>query len=256
MHYIVNYSGGAASWVAAKLIVDEIAKESDCITLLFADTLIEDDDTYRFLYDGAGKLGYPVERIADGRTPFEVFRDERFLGSSRIDPCSKLLKRELLDKWHKAAARNGPITVVVGLDWTEINRFEKFKAKLSHPCLAPLIDARLTKGDIHQLVQKAGLEQQRLYKMGMQHANCGGGCVKQGQTGFARLFRMMPERFVWWEEQEQQIRDYLGRDVAILRDRTGKQSRPLTLRSLRERIEAQPELIPAYDWGGCGCAVE
>lgn len=28
---------------------------------------------------------------------------------------------------------------------------------------------------------------------------------------------------------------------------------PLTLRSFRERVESQPSLFDADDWGGCGC---
>ena len=256
MHYIVSYSGGAASWAAAKIVVDDIATADDKVTLLFADTLIEDQDTYRFLEQGAEVLGLTVTKIADGRTPFEVFRDERFLGNTMADPCSKILKRRLLDRWAADAAREGPVTCVVGLDWTEIDRFERHRAKVPVHCIAPLIDRKITKAQVHRMVRDAGLPRQRLYEMGMQHANCGGGCVKQGQTGFAQLYRAMPGRFAYWEEQEQEIREYLGRDVSILRDRRGNQTRRLTLRELRERIESQPELIPSHDWGGCGCAID
>jgi hypothetical protein len=31
-------------------------------------------------------LGVPVTVVADGRTPFEVFADQRFLGNSRLAP--------------------------------------------------------------------------------------------------------------------------------------------------------------------------
>ena len=227
----------------------------DRMTLLFADTLIEDEGTYAFIDAGAKALGLEVTRIADGRTPFEVFRDKRFLGNSRVDPCSLILKRELLAKWHKAAAEEGPITVVVGLDWTELDRLERFRERITHPVLAPLYEFGIDKPAVHQMVADAGLPEQRLYQLGMPHANCGGGCVKMGQSGWELLYRAMPERYARWEAEEETLRDMLG-DVSILRDRTGGESRPLPLREFRERIEVQPQLIPPDEWGGCGCAIE
>ena len=40
--------------------------------------------------------------------------------------------------------------------------------------------------------------------------------------------------------------------VLILRDRTGGEARPLTLRALRERIESGGE-VSLWDVGGCAC---
>lgn len=47
------------------------------------------------------------------------------------------------------------------------------------------------------------------------------------------------------------MREYLGADVAVLRDRTGGVSRTLTLREFRARGEGSRQL--GIDWGGCGC---
>ena len=253
MHYIVSYSGGASSWAAARLTKDRLMVEGDSMTLLFADTLIEDEDTYAFLDASAANLGLPVTRIADGRTPLEVFADERIIGNSRIDPCSKILKRQLLDRW--ISDQGEPKTLVLGLDWMEINRFERFAARIDGLCLAPLIDFGLDKPKIMRMVEDAGLPKQRLYSLGFPHANCGGACVKAGQTQWALLLRTFPERYAWWEEGEEALRAKLG-DYSILKDRRGGKTKPLPLRVLRERIEAQPQLIPSDEWGGCGCAIE
>ena len=250
MHYIVSYSGGASSWAAARLTLDRLMADGDYMTLLFADTLIEDEDTYAFLSASAANLGLPVTRIADGRTPLEVFADEKIIGNSRVDPCSKILKRQLLDRWINN--QDEPKARVLGLDWMEINRFERFAARIDGLCLAPLIDFGLDKLKIMQMVEDAGLPKQRLYSLGFPHANCGGACVKAGQTQWALLLRTFPERYAWWEAGEESLRSKLG-DYSILKDRRGGQTKPLP-GSEPSRIELQPHLIPSDEWGGCGCA--
>lgn len=47
---------------------------------------------------------------------------------------------------------------------------------------APLCDQPyLTKDDLHEWAEREGLRKQRLYLLGMPHANCGGGCIKLRQ---------------------------------------------------------------------------
>ena len=82
--------------------------------------------------------------------------------------------------------------------------------------------------------------------MGFPHANCGGGCIKAGQSQFARLLDQLPDRYAEWERHEQELRADLG-DVAILRDRTRDESKPLTLTDLRLRIESG-QSIPMFDF--------
>jgi hypothetical protein len=92
-----------------------------------------------------------------------------------------------------------------------------------------------------------------MYAEGFPHANCAGGCVKAGQGQFKLLLEQRPEVYAEWEREEQGLREYLNRDVAILRDRTGGTVKPLTLTALRRRIESAPETVDADDLGGCGC---
>jgi hypothetical protein len=61
----------------------------------------------------------------------------------------------------------------------------------------------------------------------------------------------MPDRFRYHEQQEDRAREELG-DVSILRDRTGGEHRPLTLRAFRERVESGAS-YDLFDFGGCGC---
>ena len=51
MQHVVMFSGGAGSWMTAKRVAEKHG--TDNLILLFADTLIEDEDLYRFLDEAA-----------------------------------------------------------------------------------------------------------------------------------------------------------------------------------------------------------
>jgi hypothetical protein len=254
MKRIAMLSGGVGSWAAAKRVAERHGTAD--LTLLFADTKTEDEDTYRFLREGAANVGGQLIEIADGRTIWEVFRDVRYLGNTRADPCSRVLKREMCDRWISTNCEPAETVIYVGIDWSEEHRFHRLRERrLPWVYEAPLCEAPyLTKAQLHDWATREGIRKQRLYVIGASHANCGGGCIKMGVGGFARLLASDPERFKEWEGNEQSLRDLLG-DVAILRDRNGGQTRPLTLRALRERIEDgyQPDM---FEIGGCGCFVD
>jgi len=82
MDYIVSYSGGLGSFLAAHKLKQE--KPNARVRLVFCDTLIEDEDLYRFLDESAKALDLELIKIADGRTPWELFNDMGFQGNSRI----------------------------------------------------------------------------------------------------------------------------------------------------------------------------
>ena len=255
IHYVVNFSGGVGSWAAARLIRTE---EPDAqMTLLFADTLIEDKDTYRFLQDAADNIGLPVTRIADGRTPLQVFDDNNMLGNSRIDLCSRILKRDLLDKWRKENCDPDNTVVVIGIDITEVHRFDRFAEIMESrgwKTRAPLVERMLGKEDCAAMASAAGLKEQDLYLEGFPHANCGGACIKAGQAHWAHVLEVRPELFEEWERFECQFRERTGKDVAFLRRQRNNVRRPFPLTALRQEIEDGKE-IDQYDWGGCGCAI-
>lgn len=248
---VVMFSGGIGSWAAAKRIAAEHGPAE--LLLLFCDTKTEDEDTYRFLREAAANVGGRLVEIADGRNIWEVFHDSRYLGNSRADPCSRILKRELANRWLSEQYTPATVTVSVGIDWTEEHRFHRL-AKRREPWRyrAPLCEPPyLSRFDLHDWAAREGLEKQRLYRMGAAHANCGGGCVKMGHGGFLRLLSAFPERYAMWEENEERLRAELG-EVTILRDRQGGGARPLTLRELRERHQAGDQ-FDLFAIGGCGC---
>lgn len=256
---LVMFSGGACSWAAAKRAAEKYGTQN--MTLLFADTKIEEPSLYKFLDEAADNIGAPLIKIADGRTPFEVFKDVRFLGNSRVDPCSRVLKRDLLNKYREEHFDPADTITVFGMDYNEPHRLKKVQ-KMHAPwvCEAPMTERpALSKERMLEMVRQEGLTICDLYKDGFPHANCGGGCIKAGIAQFTNLLKKRPETFKRWEQEEQEIRTMLNKDVSILKDRRGGTAKPLTLEQLRERIEVKNEQLTfdeMCDWGGCGCAVD
>lgn len=256
MNTVVMFSGGAASWAAARRIADR-RNGAAGMTLLFTDTNSEDEDLYRFLREAATDIGAPLVRLADGRTIWQVFKDERFLGNTRADPCSRILKRDLSRRWLEEHCDPSDTTIVLGLDWTETHRLDRARA-----AWAPwYVEAPMTeppyrlKADMLADMAARGIEPPRLYGLGFEHNNCGGGCVKAGQSHFVQLLAVFPARYAEWEANEEDVRQHIGSDVSILRDRRGGETVPLTLRALREEVEAGIAQ-PLWDVGGCACFEE
>lgn len=298
MKHVVMFSGGIGSWAAAKRVAAQHGTEN--LTLLFTDTLMEDQDLYRFLVEGAADVfGIPYDRvgplairarqlpdidrpeersgalayfraeatrlvpglvwIAEGRDPWQVFFDRRFLGNSRRDPCSAVLKRKVAEKWRNSNCDPNDTTCYVGIDWSEEHRFTSIRERHGAKGWryeAPMCEPEhLTKPQMFALLASANIPLPRLYKQGFAHNNCAAFCVKAGVAHYALLLKTMPDRFRFHEQKEQEFRAFIGKDRAILRDRSGGKSRPLPLAELRQRLE-RGEQYDLFDIGGCGCFSE
>jgi hypothetical protein len=258
---VIQFSTGIGSWATARRIVDQYGTEN--LVLLFADTRDEDPDNYRFAIDAAAKIGVPLITVADGRDVKQVMRDERFLGNSRIAPCSKHLKQIPCRNWLKANVDPADTVLYVGIDASEIHRTAAISAgwapwPVEFPMTEPpYVDKLMT-------ARAEGLEPPSMYRDGYPHANCSGCCVRQGQAGWALTLRVHPDRYAEMEAFENEMRAELG-DVSMMKSRIGKETVPFTLTELRKRIEAKPEkdasngkpwLLDPYDFGGCGCLTE
>lgn len=253
MRHLVQFSTGAASAEVAWRVVADFGPED--VVLITADTLAEDDDNWRFASEVAARLGCEWVRLADGRTPMQVGRDHKAVPNNRMAICSRVLKRELLDSYRAEHYDPADAIVYLGYDWTEFHRVEAARehwAPWTVHC--PLTEPPyLYKPQILRLFRERGIKPPRLYGQGFQHANCGGACVRGGQAQWSLLLQVNRPRFLEWEAEEQVSRELLGKDVSILRDRTDGTLKPLTLAAFRERIERQPSMFDAEDWGACGC---
>ena len=268
MKHLIQFSTGVASAEVAWRVVAQHGAEN--VTLLTADTRVEDEDNWRFGREVADRLGCEWVILADGRTPMEVGRDHRCVPSNRMAVCSRVLKRELLDKYRAEHFDPADTIVYLGYDWTEPHRVEAAQEHWAPwRVVCPLTEPpHMWKQQLFDLFRERGIEPPRLYTFGFEHANCGGACVRGGQAQWSLLLQVNRTRYLEWEAEEEKTRAELGKDLAILRDRTSPyvllgsaflgdaDTRPLTLRSFRERIERQPELFDADDWGACGCFMD
>lgn len=174
-----------------------------------------------------------------------IFRDVRFLGNSRVDPCSRVLKRQLSYKWLIENCDPAETAIYVGIDWSERHRIDRLAARRFEDggwrYEAPMCDAPyLTKPMMLDWLKREGIQPPRLYAMGFAHNNCGGFCIKAGLGHFARLLSVMPDRYRYHEEQEQALRDHLGRqDVTIVREAGEHHSRDRA-----DREECREDALP------------
>lgn len=253
MKHLVQFSTGSGSAEVAWRIVEQHGAAD--VVLLAADTLVEDDDNWRFGNEVAAALGLTITRLADGRTPMEVGRDQRVVPNNRMAVCSRVLKRDLLRSYMEANFDPADSIVYLGFDWTEVHRLDAAQPHwLPWQIEAPLVNPPyLHKDDLLALWRQRGIEPPRLYAQGFRHANCGGACVRGGQAQWRLLLDVNPTRYREWEDEENKTRELLGKDVAILRDRRGGTLKPLPLTLFRQRLEAEAAAYDSEDWGPCGC---
>ncbi len=232
--HVVQFSGGIGSWATAMRVA--ATHGTDRLVLLAADTQAEDPDLWRFVDDAAAHLGVTPVVVADGRTPWQVFEDQRFLGNSRIAPCSHHLKQKPCRAWLTANADPATTILYVGIDWAEQRR----TAAIEHgwrpwTVRFPMCDPPyLSKADMLGWARAEGIELPRAYADGFEHNNCFGACVRAGQRQWRHLLEVAPERYLAAEAEEEKLRAQLG-DVAILKERRRGVTYPLPLRELRRR---------------------
>lgn len=255
MTYIVNVSGGLASYEALRRTLEQHSAAQT--VAVFADTRAENADLYRFLDDIERLLGIELVRLADGRTPKQVMMDERCITIGTMAPCSRILKHEVIDRWVTEHFADKPKTLVFGFDWTEPHRAERIAERMAPtPVWCPLLEPPyVTKQEIGFQLEAQGVQIPLLYRLGFSHNNCDRKCVRAGQGHYAHLLRVSPDTYAEIEQDEQEISAYLGKEVTILRDRSNGESTPLSLAAFRQRIKRN-EPYERDLWGGCGCFME
>jgi len=284
MKHIISFSGGMGSFAEAKACVDKYGKEN--VILLFCDTLMEDEDLYRFLEETVKFLDCELVTLCHGQTPWELFKEQKFIANHRIDLCSRTLKRDLMSHlktgWlfknygkevkipvtrsdGKIAYYDSgePVTetftklegieVHVGIDFSEHHRLTRLQAHMKPSIYRSTLveDGRIIAKDFSE---QFGIRKPRLYELGFGHNNCGGFCVKAGLGHFKTLHEKLPERYKFHEEKEQEVIAIGG--LPFLKKTINGKLRYLTMKEYREEfLELNKAEEDKYDIGGCACAL-
>lgn len=259
MLYIVNVSGGLASFEALRRTIETHGTAHT--VAIFADTLIEDADLYRFLDEQERSFGIEIKRLSDGRTPFDVWIDERMIrriiNGKRLAKCSLKLKTEIIDRYIAAEYSAVRYCRIFGYTWDEQHRMAAIQRNLAPvPCWFPLAEPPyLDKCDIAQQCRDLGIEVPRLYQLGMTHNNCGGGCVWAGQAHWAHVWRTLPDVYARWEAEELRFQRETGTTHTILsvKRRYQAKSQSMTLQEFRQQVLEPQQEFDLLEFGGCGC---
>lgn len=156
--HVVQYSGGIGSWAATQRVIAEHG--TDTLVLLVADTRVEDPDLWRFVHDSTARIGVEPTVVADGRTTFEVFRDQRF--SRQLAAGTLFGDPQATPGPHVATEHADPADTMlyVGIDWSEahctpaiVRGWAPWRVRFPM-CDPPL----LTKQDMFDAARAAGIE--------------------------------------------------------------------------------------------------
>lgn len=176
------FSCGDASAVASKLILEKHPSAE----VIYCDTFAyEHTDNRRFFADVEQWLGVKIKILQspDYKDIYDVFEKTRWLVGIGGARCTTELKKNL-----RKAYQLIDDTHVFGFTSDEEHRVERMHRE--NPELItefPLIDAKITKKQCHEMVRDAGIELPMMYRLGYKNNNCIG-CVK-GQSGYWNKIR-------------------------------------------------------------------
>lgn len=268
MRHLVNVSGGAGSAVALFRVIDRYGREN--VSASLADTNTEHPDLYRFVDDLERAAGIEIVRLKnDGLTIWDVFFREMML-TNKNGGCLAAwhLKRIPLDKHALSLGPAESLTIHIGFTRDEDDRIARLLEARSQPDSQPwTFDFPLTwepplfRCQIEKELRQRGIEPCVVYQAGYPHANCLRlNCIKSGIGQWIGVLKDNPAGYAESEENEQRFMVELerrGRKVhTILRDRTGGETKNLSLRELREEVESgriAMRSIPKWRESSCAC---
>jgi hypothetical protein len=251
--YAVSLSGGLGSALAGERAIQRFGREQ--VLFWFADVLVEDEDLYRFLRDLMRRWGGKLYWWSLGKTPKQVWEKHGIIANNRVCPCSYELKVRPFREFIKSM----PVLpqALIGYKAEEQTRQARTcasYAKAIPECRVqyPLTWEPVEDRDLVQVCrQELGIEPPRLYEMGFDYNNCGGGCCRSGIGGRVLQAIRFPDRFqadMEWEEMMRNRGGSLAGRAFCARVINGEKV-PISLREIRETyvplarayLQAHPE---------------
>ncbi len=188
------FSCGAASAVATKLAIVENADLKNQIVVVRCIVREEHQDNDRFAKDCEKWFGIPIINLINEKydgSILEVFKRRGYISGIGGAPCTRLLKKEIREKYSTAKDNH-----VFGYTANEVDRWNRFLDANNISASTPLIEHSLQHSDCLAMIKRAGIELPAMYKLGYKHNNCIG-CVKASGAGYWNKIRKdFPEQFL------------------------------------------------------------
>ena len=259
MKHIVSVGGGITSTLLLPLkVIEKYGRDN--VVLVMA-MLKNDESSARPLVEAVERyLDMPIERITANSLIgkrgwryvshewavydiWDVFNRTGMMGSTLADPCSRMLKREVLAAY--MADMLPGCVLHVGITVDEIDRMLAIRRNWGRIRVEADLadDPTLTR-------EKATAECERLlgfvpelYRRANSHNNCAGFCVKAGHAQMARLLFYDRAEYLRHEANELAHQQRFNHAATIMRDRITRngivESTPLTLQAFRQRMETR-----------------
>lgn len=294
-HHVILYSGGKGSFLAALLLREKGYKFS----CYFNDTYYEHASLYRFLADTLAVLfevdlsdyytavpslalenlpdrghylsdqGKAISEKLQGRLIYDAYGTDllnladqsNYMPNTRVDLCSRLLKRDLTQRYFTNHFDPATTYAAIGLGLWEDHRLQKAKPHWQpFQLISPLADALVyDEVAIYEQVQAHyGLTLPHLYSIGMAHNNCAGFCVKAGLAHYRDLLERDRDLYLLHEANMEQLFERNASLKPFLRKTIDGKTHYITLRQYRLWLESgskSPQDLLDEDYGVCNCAI-
>ena len=125
MKHVVNFSGGAGSWMTAKRVAERYG--TDNLVLLCADTGSEADDWYDFVQAAAADVGGQLVMVSEEKYGdiWEQAFAKNLMPSIYRGWCTIERKIKPMQKWREANCSKDDTIIYFGYDWSEQHRIDK-----------------------------------------------------------------------------------------------------------------------------------
>lgn len=271
MKHIVSVGGGIASTLLLPKLCIELYGKENC-TFVMAAVSDDEGSSRQFVSDVEKLLNIEIIRVTIGGevlprktwakySIWDVFYYTGMIGNTLADPCSRILKREVLRDYMRKI-KTGDEVLHVGITAGEIDRMLAVTANWKRESVKVMSeladDPKITREySIAECKRLLGYVPTN-YTINMNHNNCGKGekgvgfCVKGGFKEKAILLWHDRPTYIYHETMELSHQQIFGHTSTIMKREKnvgGKRvAVPITLRAFRLECETKWRgMLPGFD---------
>lgn len=259
MKRVISIGGGISStWLLVDRVLAKYGKDN--VTAVICELANEHPDLWRLVEAVEKKYDITIKRIGLNNKTYNIWDIMFFtgmMGNNFADPCSRMLKREVMAAYMKANYNPTDTVLHVGITADEIDRMLAIRANWKRNGFKVEADLEgepeIDKPTLLAMCEKEfGFIPKPYVWNPKGHNNCSMFCVKAGKGQMARLLYYDRPAYLEHERMELLHQQTFGHTSTIMRDEWSKSGKrgadPLTLRAFRERMETKWRgMLPGFD---------